>query len=283
MAEAARVWRHRTGELVLDRTRVMGILNVTPDSFSDGGRYFEPDAALRHGLELVEQGADLLDIGGESTRPGSDAVSAEEEWRRIGTVIRDLAAKVDVPLSIDTMKAAVAAKAIDAGASLVNDVSGVRDPAMVRAVAERKAGVVVMHMAGNPKTMQEHPHYADVVREVGAFLTDRIRTLEVAGVRSDAIAVDPGVGFGKTPDHNLTILGHLDRIVDLGHPVVVGVSRKSFLEKFGGGGPGERLSGSLAAATFAVTKGAQVVRVHDVRETVRAVRVTDALRRGEKL
>ncbi len=261
----------------------MGILNVTPDSFSDGGRYFEPDAALRHGLELVEQGADLLDIGGESTRPGSDAVSAEEEWRRIGTVIRDLAAKVDVPLSIDTMKATVAAKAIDAGASLVNDVSGVRDPAMVRAVAERKAGVVVMHMAGNPKTMQEHPHYADVVREVGAFLTDRIRTLEVAGVRSDAIAVDPGVGFGKTPDHNLTILGHLDRIVDLGHPVVVGVSRKSFLEKFGGLGPGERLSGSLAAATFAVTKGAQVVRVHDVRETVRAVRVTDALRRGEKL
>src|SRR5437016_843400 len=196
MAEAAHVWRHRTGEIVLDRTRVMGILNVTPESFSAGGRYFEPDAALRHGIELVEQGADLLDIGGESTRPGSDAVSAEEEWRRIGTVIRDLAVKVDVPLSIDTMKAAVAAKAIDAGASLVNDVSGVRDPAMVRAVAERKAGVVVMHM---------------------------------------------------------------------------------------GGGPGERLSGSLAAATFAVTKGAQVVRVHDVRETVRAVRVTDALRRGEKL
>ena len=208
---------------------------------------------------------------------------AEEGYRKFLVNGILWAAKVDVPLSIDTMKAAVAAKAIDAGASLVNDVSGVRDPAMVRAVAERKAGVVVMHMAGNPKTMQEHPHYADVVREVGAFLIDRIRTLEVAGVRSDAIAVDPGVGFGKTPDHNLTILGHLDRIVDLGHPVVVGVSRKSFLEKFGGGGPGERLSGSLAAATFAVTKGAQVVRVHDVRETVRAVRVTDALRRGEKL
>src|SRR5947199_272473 len=188
MAEAARVWRHRTGELVLDRTRVMGILNVTPDSFSDGGRYFEPDAALRHGVELVEQGADLLDVGGESTRPGCDAVSGEEEWRRIGTVIHDLAAKVDVPLSIDTMKAAVAAKAIDAGASLVNDVSGLRDPAMVRAVAERKAGVVVMHMSGNPKTMQEHPQYADVAREVRAFLADRIRALEAAGVRSVAIA-----------------------------------------------------------------------------------------------
>src|SRR5204862_5580828 len=201
MAEAARVWRHRTGELVLDRTRVMGILNVTPDSFSDGGRYFEPDAALRHGLELVEQGADLLDIGGESTRPGSDAVSAEEEWRRIGTVIRDLAVKVDVPLSIDTMKAAVAAKAIDAGASLVNDVSGVRDPAMVRAVAERKAGVVVMHMAGNPKTMQEHPQYADVVREVGDLLNDRIRTLDVAGGRYNTFDVVPCVGLVRKTLH----------------------------------------------------------------------------------
>src|SRR5438552_15018656 len=158
MAEAARVWRHRTGEIVLDRTRVMGILNVTPDSFSDGGRYFEPDAALRHGTELVEQGAHLLDIGGDSTRPGSAAVSAEDEWRRIGTVIRDLAVKVDVPLSIDTTKAAVAAKAIDAGASLVNDVSGGRDPAMSRAVAGRKAGVVVMDMAGNPEATEWPPH-----------------------------------------------------------------------------------------------------------------------------
>src|SRR5436190_12436147 len=220
MAEAARVWRHRTGELVLDRTRVMGILNVTPDSFSDGGRYFEPDAALRHGLELVEQGADLLDVGGESTRPGSDAVSGEEEWRRIGTVIHDLAAKVDVPLSIDTMKAAVAAKAIDAGASLVNDVSGLRDPAMVRAVAERKAGVVVMHMSGNPKTMQEHPQYADVAREVRAFLAERSRARAAAGVRADAIAGDPGCGFGKTPDHNLALLTHLDRLVDVSLPGV---------------------------------------------------------------
>jgi dihydropteroate synthase len=283
MAEAATVWRHRTGEIILDRTRVMGVLNVTPDSFSDGGRFFEPEAALRHGLDLVEQGADLLDVGGESTRPGSDPVPAEEEWRRVGTVIRDLAAKVDVPLSIDTMKAEVAAKALEAGASLVNDVSGIRDRPMMKVIAGAHAGVVVMHMAGNPKTMQEHPQYADVVREVRTFLADRIRALEAAGVHSEAIAVDPGVGFGKSQDHNVTLLGHLDRIVELGHPVVVGVSRKSFIERLGAGGPGERLSGSLAAATFAVTKGAQVVRVHDVRETVRALRVADALRRGEKL
>src|SRR5467141_2093553 len=156
MGNPATIWRHRTGEIVLDRTRVMGILNVTPDSFSDGGRYFDPEAALRHGLDLV-------DIGGESTRPGSDPVSAEEEWRRVGPVIRGLAGKVPVPLSIDTMKPAVASNAIEAGASIVNDVSGLRDPSMVRLVAKSRAGVVAMHMLGNPKTMQEHPAYADVV------------------------------------------------------------------------------------------------------------------------
>lgn len=283
MARSARIWRHRTGEIVLDRTRVMGILNVTPDSFSDGGRYFDSDAALRHGLEMVEHGADLLDIGGESTRPGSDPVSAEEEWRRIGPVIRSLASKVDVPLSVDTMKREVASKAIEVGASIVNDVSGLRDPAMVRLVAGSRAGAVVMHMLGNPKTMQTHPVYTDVVRQVRSFLRKRIQVLEAAGVPSEAIAVDPGVGFGKTQDHNLALLNHLDRLASLGHPVVVGVSRKSFIERLGGGEPGERLPGSLAAATLAVAKGAHVVRAHDVRETVRAMRVADAVLRGEKL
>ncbi len=261
----------------------MGILNVTPDSFSDGGRYFDPDAALRRGVELVDQGADLLDVGGESTRPGSDPVSAAEEWHRIGPVIRGLANKVDVPLSVDTMKPEVAAKAIEAGASIVNDVSGLREPAMVRVVAGSHAGAVVMHMLGNPKTMQTHPQYADVVGEVGSFLLDRIGALEAAGVAAESVAVDPGVGFGKTQQHNLALLRNLDRIVALGHPVVVGVSRKSFIEKLGGGESTERLPGSLAAATFAVAKGAHVVRVHDVRETVRAMRVADALVRGEKL
>ena len=283
MTGPAKIWRHRTGEIVLDRTQVMGVLNVTPDSFSDGGRYFDPDAALRHGLDLVDMGADLVDIGGESTRPGSDPVSAGEEWRRVGPVIRGLAEKVQVPLSIDTMKPDVAAKAIDAGASIVNDVSGMRDPSMARLVAKSRAGVVTMHMAGNPKTMQEHPTYADVVGEVRAFLTERIRVLEGAGVVSEAIALDPGVGFGKTLDHNLSLLRHLDEIVTLGHPVVIGVSRKSFIERLGGGEPGERLSGSIAAATLAVTKGAHVVRAHDVRETVRAMRVVDHVLRGEKL
>ncbi len=283
MGDTAKVWRHRTGEITLDRTRVMGILNVTPDSFSDGGRYFGPDAALRHGLEMVEQGADLLDVGGESTRPGSDPVTANEQWRRIGPVIHDLANKVDVPLSVDTMKPDVAAKAIDAGASIVNDVSGMREAAMVRVVAESRAGAVVMHMLGNPKTMQTHPQYDDVVGEVSSFLVERIRALEAAGAASEALALDPGVGFGKTRQHNLALLRNLDRIVTLGHPVVVGVSRKSFIEQLGGGESGERLSGSLAAASLAVAKGAHIVRVHDVRETVRAIRVADAIVRGEKL
>jgi dihydropteroate synthase len=283
MGEPARVWRHRTGEIALDRTRVMGILNVTPDSFSDGGRYFAPDAALRHGLEMVEAGADLLDVGGESTRPGSDPVPADEEWRRIGPVIHDLANKVDVPLSVDTMKPDVAAKAVDAGASIVNDVAGMREPAMVRVVAGSRAGAVVMHMLGNPKTMQTHARYEDVVGEVSSFLVDRIRALETAGAATEAIAVDPGVGFGKTREHNLALLRNLDRIVALGHPVVVGVSRKSFIGQLGGGASGERLSGSLAAASLAVAKGAHIVRVHDVGETVRAIRVVDAIARGEKL
>ena len=261
----------------------MGVLNVTPDSFSDGGRYFDSEAATRHGREMVEQGADLLDVGGESTRPGSDPVSGEDEWRRIGPVIRGLAGKVDVPLSVDTMKPDVAAQAIEAGASIVNDVSGLQDPAMVRLVAERRVGVVAMHMLGNPKTMQEHPVYTDVVKEVRSFLASRARALKAAGVAADAIAIDPGVGFGKTLKHNLDLLRDLDRLVSLGHPVVVGVSRKSFIERLAGGGTGDRLPGSLAAASFAVANGAHVVRVHDVSETVRAMRVGDALRRGEKL
>jgi dihydropteroate synthase len=277
MADRATTWRHRTGEIVLDRTQIMGILNVTPDSFSDGGRYLDPETAIRHGLDMADHGADILDIGGESTRPGSDPVSAEEEWRRIGPVIHGLAGKVGVPLSVDTMKPEVAEQAIEAGAAIVNDVSGMRDPAMVRLVASRRVGVVAMHMLGDPKTMQEHPTYADVVKEVRASLGDRVRGLKAAGVPPEAIAIDPGVGFGKAVEHNLALLRHLDRLVDLGHPVVVGVSRKSFIERLGGGGAGERLPGSLAAAVLAVARGAHVVRVHDVAESVRAVRVADAL------
>ena len=258
----------------------MGVLNVTPDSFSDGGLFYEPEAAIRRGLEMVEQGADLIDVGGESTRPGSDAVPAEEEWRRVGGVIESLSRKVDVPLSIDTMKPEVAQQAVRAGASIVNDVSGMRDPTMVRFVASAKVGVVAMHMLGNPKTMQEHPQYADVVGEVKAFLADRIQTLEAAGASSESIAIDPGVGFGKTLDHNLALLRHLDALGAMGHPVVVGLSRKSFLGLMGAGEKGGRLPGSLAAAVLAVSRGANVVRAHDVQETVRAMRVADALLRS---
>jgi len=277
MAGPAKIWRHRTGELVLDRTRVMGVLNVTPDSFSDAGIHYGYDAAVRRGLEIADQGADLIDIGGESTRPGSDPVSAEEEWRRVGRVIETLARKVDVPLSIDTMKVEVAGKAVDAGASVVNDVSGMRDPAFIHFIASRQVGVVAMHMLGNPKTMQQNPQYADVVGEVRGFLAARIGALEAAGVPADAIAVDPGIGFGKSMEHNLALLRGLPDLAALGHPVVIGVSRKSFIGKLGAGEPGERLPGSLAAATLAVARGAQVVRAHDVLETVRAMRVADAL------
>lgn len=280
MAGGATVWRHRTGELSLDRTRVMGVLNVTPDSFSDGGLFFEPDAAIQRGLEMVEQGADLIDLGGESTRPRSDPVPAEEEWRRVGPVLDALSRRVDLPLSIDTMKPEIAEKAVRAGASIVNDVSGMRDPAMIRVVASAKVGVVAMHMLGNPKTMQEHPEYADVVREVKGFLQERITALRTAGVPLESIAVDPGIGFGKSLDHNLTLMRELGELAALGHPVVVGLSRKSFIEKLGAGEKGERLPASIAAEALAVARGAHVVRAHDVAETVRAMRIVDALVRS---
>ncbi len=280
MVRGAKVWKHGTGELSLDRTRTMGVLNITPDSFSDGGLYFQADAAIRRGLEMVEQGADLLDIGGESTRPRSDPVPADEEWRRVGPVLQALARKVDAPLSIDTMKPEVARKAMRAGASIVNDVSGMRDPEMVRTVAETKAGVVVMHMLGNPKTMQEHPEYKNVLREVKAFLAARIAALRKTGVASAAIAVDPGIGFGKSLDHNLTLLRGLQELAALGHPLVIGVSRKSFIAKLDAGEKGERLPASIAAAALAVSHGANIVRAHDVQETVRAMRVVDALVRA---
>ena len=272
------VWRHRTGEIVLDRPRVMGILNVTPDSFSDGGRYLEPDAAIRRALEMVAQGADLIDIGGESTRPGSDPVPADEEWRRIRPVFEGLVRTTGVPLSVDTRKPEVAARALEAGASIVNDVSGLRDPEMVRGIAGARAGAVIVHMLGEPKTMQVAPSYGDVVAEVRGFLAARIETAVLAGVPREALAVDPGIGFGKALDHNLELLAHIGDLTALGRPVVIGVSRKSFLGALFPSTSGERLSASLAAAAFAVIQGAQVVRVHDVAETVRALQVVKDVR-----
>ena len=259
----------------------MGIVNVTPDSFSDGGRYLDHAAAVRHGLDLAAAGAAILDVGGESTRPGAEPVSEAEELRRVVPVVRDLASTAGVPVSVDTAKASVAEAALEAGAVLVNDVSaGLADPEMLSVVARHGAGYVAMHMIGTPRTMQDDPIYDDVVREVGEFLAARVEAAVAAGIRSDALLVDPGIGFGKEPEHNTEILRRLNEFQSLGFPILVGTSRKSFLGAFGGGSPGERLEASLATAVLAVERGADLVRVHDVAATAKALRITDAVIRN---
>lgn len=278
-----RSWALRDRTLPIgQRTLVMGIVNVTPDSFSDGGTYLEPEAAVDHALRLVEDGADLLDIGGESTRPGSDPVPVAEELRRILPVLQGLAGRTQVPVSVDTWKAAAAEQALRAGAHAINDVTALGDPAMARTVARSGAGLVLMHMQGNPKTMQAQPAYHDVVSEVREFLQRRARTAEDAGVPPGRIVVDPGLGFGKRTgqgvEDNLTLLRHLSRIADLGYPVLVGPSRKSFIGNILRLPVDQRLEGSLAAAALAAWNGASIVRVHDVAPTRRALDVIDALR-----
>ena len=271
----------RHGEVDMrGRTAVMGILNVTPDSFSDGGRYRDVESAVASGVEMAQQGASIVDVGGESTRPGAAAVSAGEELDRVLPVIRGLRQRTPVPISIDTYKAAVARGALEAGADIVNDISALRfDPAMAGLVAREDVPVVLMHMQGRPRTMQLAPRYDDVVREVTAFLRERVAHAVSSGIALDRIVVDPGVGFGKDLDHNLALLRHLRELAALGRPVLVGLSRKSFLGRLEEPpGPAGRLEGSLAAATAAVLAGAHMVRVHDVPETCRAVRVADAIR-----
>jgi dihydropteroate synthase len=244
----------------------MGILNVTPDSFSDGGRFFDPDAAVAHGLAMAEAGADVVDVGGESTRPGAEPVAEEEERRRVVPVVEALASVVRV--SVDTTKAAVAEAAVAAGATLVNDVSA----SLHRVAADTGAGWVAMHRRGTPATMQEDPRYDDVVDTVGRFLVSRADEASAAGV--EEVWIDPGIGFGKTAEHNLSLLRHLASLVATGYPVLVGTSRKSFLGPLAGGAPvGDRLEGSLATAVYAWARGARMVRVHDVPATVRAARL----------
>lgn len=267
------------------RTLVMGVVNVTPDSFSDGGRFLDPAAAIAHGERLASAGADLLDIGGESTRPGAAPVSAEEELARVLPVIRALKERTQLPLSIDTTKAAVAKEALAAGASLVNDISGLRfDPALPEVVASAGAACCVMHIRGTPETMQRDPRYQDVVAEVVEFLADGVERAERAGVRPERIWVDPGIGFGKTPGHNLFLLRRLVDLRSLGRPIVVGTSRKSFLGHLTGGKPPlERIVASAAStAALAVVAGADVVRVHDVAETKDALAVADAIRQASE-
>ena len=257
---------------------VMGIVNVTPDSFSDGGSFLEPSAAVDHALELVEQGAGIVDIGGESTRPGAQPVEEREELRRVVPVLHALAGRLHVPISIDTMKPGVARAALEAGASIINDVAANReDDAMWRLAAETGAGYVCMHMQGTPQTMQKNPAYKDVVGEVAAFFSERINRMCDCGIRREQLILDPGIGFGKTLEHNLELLGGLSRFVALQRPVLLGVSRKSFIGKLAGVRPGARLAGALACACLAVEAGVQIIRAHDVAETVEALRMTEAI------
>jgi len=257
---------------------LMGIVNVTPDSFSDGGKFSSPAAAVAHARELVAQGAEILDIGGESTRPGAAPVSEAEELRRVIPVIEELAATTKVALSIDTMKPAVARAALAAGASIVNDVGANRlDNAMGKIVAEFRAGYIAMHAQGSPQTMQNNPVYADVVREVDEFFAAQLEKLAAAGVAAEQVIMDPGIGFGKTLEHNLQLLAALRRFGNFHRPVLLGVSRKSFMEKFSGAGLNQRLPASLACATLAVASGVQLIRTHDVVETVQAVRLAEAI------
>ena len=260
----------------------MGIVNVTPDSFSDGGLFLEADAAVEHGRRLAREGAQILDVGGESTRPGAEAVSADEETRRVQPVVERLVA-AGHRVSIDTTKASVARSALDAGATIVNDVSAFRfDPGLVDLVAERGAGCCLMHMLGEPRTMQEDPRYDDVVDDVKSFLEERLSFAVARGVPEEGVWLDPGIGFGKTVSHNLELLRRLEEIVAIGRPVVVGTSRKSFLGKLTGGRPeAERLPGTIATNVIAFERGATVFRVHDVAEVVDALAVTAATVRPE--
>ena len=278
------VWRCGDRELPLgERTLVMGIVNVTPDSFSDGGMFDDADDAVKHGLRLLHEGADLLDVGGESTRPGSDPVSADEERRRVLPVIQRLRREApQAVLSVDTRTAEVAKDALAAGAEVVNDIGAGADPEMFGVVAPTGAGIVLMHMRGEPKTMQDDPSYDDVVAEVRTFLAERIEAAVVAGIGRDRICIDPGIGFGKGLEHNLQLLRAIGSFRDLGVPVLAGVSRKRFIGTLSGAeDPGDRLEGTLGAVAWCAGRGVDVVRVHDVAQTSRALRVVDAIARGE--
>jgi dihydropteroate synthase len=263
------------------KTYVMGVLNVTPDSFSDGGLFLDARAAVDQGVRMVEDGADIIDIGGESTRPGSDPLPLEEEIRRTVPVIEALAGKVPVPISIDTYKAEVARQALEAGASMVNDISAMRfDPAMPEVISKYNVPVVIMHIKGTPKNMQVNPTYESLVPEIIDYFRICLRFARKSGIRDEMIIVDPGLGFGKTFDHNMEIINCLEEFSVLGRPLLIGPSRKAFLGKIlGGAQPGERLEGTAAAVAVSIMKGANIIRVHDVKEMAKVARVADAIKR----
>jgi dihydropteroate synthase len=265
------------------RALVMGILNVTPNSFWDGGRFLDPDQAIRHAREMVAAGADLIDVGGESTRPGAESVSSEEELRRILPVIESLSREIPVPVSIDTYKADVARAALDAGARWINDISALRfDPKMAHLVAESRVPVILMHMKGTPKEMQQDPHYESVLSEVYSFLEERMAFAVSAGIRLEQIILDPGIGFGKRARDNLTILAGLEQFKRLERPILLGTSRKSFIGQVLGLPPEERWEGTAATLALGLIKGARIFRVHDVGPAVRVIRMAEAVCRAEQ-
>ncbi|HEV2790937.1 MAG TPA: dihydropteroate synthase [Solirubrobacterales bacterium] len=258
-------------------TKLLGVGNVTPDSFSDGGLYLDPEAAIAHGRERAEAGAEILDVGGESTRPGAEAVTEEEELRRVVRAVQGLG-DLRSEVSVDTSKASVAEAALDAGATIVNDVTALRgDPEMAALCTDRGATVVLMHMLGEPRTMQDDPRYEDVVAEVKAFLAERLEAAVAAGIEEERVWLDPGIGFGKTSAHNMELLRRLGELRELGRPLVVGTSRKSFIGKVDGSAADQRLGGTIASSILAAAEGADVLRVHDVAEVRQALAVTTAI------
>jgi len=267
---------------LFEHTCVMGVLNVTPDSFSDGGRFFDKTKAVKRALTIVREGADIIDIGGESTRPGSGGISAKRELARVIPVISAVSKKTRIPISIDTMKAEVAEEAIRAGAAIVNDVSGLKyDKNMASVVARHGASLIIMHMKGTPGDMQLRPRYKDVVKDIIGDLKISLKMAESAGVADQKIIIDPGIGFGKTFEHNLEILNRLEEFIELKRPICIGASRKSFIGKaLGIKDPGGRLIGTIAASVIAIMKGASLIRVHDVKEAVQAARMADSILRS---
>lgn len=269
------------GRFTLDlssRTRVMGILNVTPDSFSDGGRFFDSTVALEHVRQMAAEGADIIDIGGESTRPGADPVSLEEELHRTVPIIEKLSGELDIPISIDTYKPEVAREALDAGAVMINDISGLRDERMVELAAEKDVPVIIMHMKGTPRNMQKNPTYEDVVAEICNWLGAQAEGAVQSGLSKNKILIDPGIGFGKTFEHNLEILRRLAELKSLGYPIVLGTSRKAFIGAILDLPSDERVEGTLATVVYGITQGANIMRVHDVKEVARACRIADAIK-----
>lgn len=263
------------------RTHLMGVLNVTPDSFSDGGRFLEPKSAIKQALLMAEEGADIIDVGGESTRPGADEVSVEEESRRVLPIIEELAKKIDLPLSIDTYKSEVARRALDAGAAMINDISALRfDPGMRKVAKDYDVPVVLMHIKGTPKNMQKNPSYSNVIEEISDYLKESVEMAKEAGIDEDKIIIDPGIGFGKRVKDNLEIVKNLRELTSLGKPILIGLSRKSFIGKILDLPLEDRLEGSLAALAVAIINGANILRVHDVKQSRRAARIADAILKG---